>query len=333
MGSRETILQLLRDGNTVSGGELGRRLGMSRSAVWKAVDALRRDGYEIDAAPGRGYQLRAAPDILTEPEIRRFLGDVRVIGSTIACLDETGSTNADCKRMARRGAPNGAVVVADSQSAGRGRMGRSFQSPKGKGIYMSALLYPEIPTENLLSLTPLVGVSVCAAVERVCGVRPGLKWPNDPVLNGKKVCGILTEASMEGESGRVACVVTGIGVNVAQEPGDFSPDVSAMATSLSWELGEPVSRPRLAAAMIEELDRAYAALCAGDLSAYLDAARRDCVNIGKRVQLLSPDGRREEADAVGLDGRFGLIARGADGAERVIRAGEVSVRGLYGYIE
>ena len=333
MGSRETILQLLRGGNTVSGGELSRRLGLSRSAVWKAVDALRRDGYDIDAAPGRGYRLRAAPDALTEPEIRRFLGAVRVIGGAITCLGETGSTNADCKRMAAQGAPNGAVVVADAQSAGRGRMGRGFQSPKGKGIYLSALLCPELPPERLLPLTALAGESVCAAVERVCGARPGLKWPNDPVLNGKKVCGILTELSMEGESGRVAHVVIGIGVNVGQAPGDFSPDVAAMATSLSWELGEPVSRPQLAAAIIEELDKAYAALCAGDLSAYLDAARRDCVNIGRRVQLLSPDGRREEAEAVGLDGRFGLVVRGAGGAERVVRAGEVSVRGMYGYVE
>ena len=212
-------------------------------------------------------------------------------------------------------------------------MNRNFQSPKDKGIYLSALLYPDLSPENLLPLTSLAGICVCAAVERVCGVRPGLKWPNDPVLNGKKVCGILTELSMEGESGRVAYVITGIGVNVGQTPGDFSPDVSAMATSLSWELGQPVSRPRLAAAMIEELDKAYDALRCGDLSEYLAACRRDCVTLGKRVQLLSPDGRRETAEAVGLDERFGLIVRDASGAERVIRAGEVSVRGMYGYVE
>ena len=333
MNSRETILKLLRDGAIVSGGELSRRLGLSRSAVWKAVDSLRRDGYDIDAAPGRGYQLRAAPDLLTETEVRRFLGPVGVIGREIVCLDEIDSTNSECKRLAARGAPNGAVVIANCQTAGRGRMNRNFQSPKDKGIYLSALLYPDLSPENLLPLTSLAGICVCAAVERVCGVRPGLKWPNDPVLNGKKVCGILTELSMEGESGRVAYVITGIGVNVGQTPGDFSPDVSAMATSLSWELGQPVSRPRLAAAMIEELDKAYDALRCGDLSEYLAACRRDCVTLGKRVQLLSPDGRRETAEAVGLDERFGLIVRDASGAERVIRAGEVSVRGMYGYVE
>ena len=333
MNSRETILKLLRDGAVVSGGELSRRLGLSRSAVWKAVDSLRRDGYDIDAAPGRGYQLRAAPDLLTETEVRRFLGPVDIIGREIVCLDEIDSTNSECKRMAARGAPNGAVVIANGQTAGRGRMNRSFQSPKDKGIYFSVLLYPDLSPENLLPLTSLAGICVCAAVERVCGARPRLKWPNDPVLNGKKVCGILTELSMEGESGRVAYVITGIGVNVGQAPGDFSPDVAAMATSLSWELGQPVSRPRLAAAMIEELDKAYSALRCGDLSEYLAACRRDCVTLGKRVQLLSPDGRRETAEAVGLDERFGLIVRDASSAERVIRAGEVSVRGMYGYVE
>lgn len=333
MSSRESVLEALRDGKIVSGGELSRRFGLSRSAIWKAVSGLRRDGYDIDAAPGRGYQLRAAPDALTEFEIRRFLGPTRTIGRTLISFDETASTNADCKRLAREGAEQGTVVVANCQTAGRGRMNRGFQSPKDKGIYMSVLLYPEAPPEELFPLTSLAGICVCSAVERVCGIRPGLKWPNDPVLNGKKLCGILTELSMEGESGRVACLIIGIGVNASQGPDDFSPDVAQIATSLAWELQRPISRPALTAAMIEELDRAYSALTRRDLSAYLELARRDCVNIGKRVQLISPDGSREEADAIGLDERFGLIVRDASGAERVIRSGEISVRGLYGYIE
>jgi BirA family biotin operon repressor/biotin-[acetyl-CoA-carboxylase] ligase len=175
-------------------------------------------------------------------------------------------------------------------------------------------------------------VAVCAAVERVCGVRPGLKWPNDPVLGNRKLCGILTELSLEGETGRLQYLVVGIGVNVLQTEADFSPEVAELATSLAMALGRPVSRPALAAALIEELDRLYRDLKAGDLTEYLAAYRRDCVNLGRQVQLLSPAGR-ETATALDIDPEFGLVVRGADGERRTIRSGEVSVRGLYGYVE
>lgn len=332
--SRETVLALLRaqGGEFLSGEEISGRLGLSRTAVWKAVDALRREGYEIEARAGLGYRLTGTPDALTEPEIRSFLEETAVVGRELQCFDEIDSTNNYAKRIALSGAPDGTVIVADCQTAGRGRMDRSFQSPKGKGIYLTALLRPELPPERLLPVTALAGVAVCAAVERVCGVRPGLKWPNDPVLGSRKLCGILTELSVEAETGRVQYLVLGIGVNVLQTAEDFTPEVAEMATSLAMALGRPVSRPALAAALIEELDRLYTALRAGDLSEYLAAYRRDCVNLGKAVQLISPAGR-ETVTAVGIDGDFGLVVRGADGEERAVRSGEVSVRGLYGYVE
>ena len=333
MSSREDVLSLLRAGDQfLSGQELSRRLGLSRAAVWKAVDALRREGYEIEARTGLGYRLTAAPDALTEPEIRSFLGETAVVGRELRCFDELDSTNNYLKTQTA--APDGTAAVADSQTAGRGRMDRSFQSPKGRGIYLSVLLRPPLPPERLLPVTALAGVAVCAAVERVCGVRPGLKWPNDPVLNGKKLCGILTEMSLEAETGRVQSLVLGIGVNVGQGPEDFSPEVREMATSLLQALGQPVSRPRLTAALLEELDRAYAALLAGDLSAYLAAYRRDCVNLGKTVQLIPfGGGERETAQAVDVDGEFSLVIRGSGGRERTVRSGEVSVRGLWGYAD
>ena len=327
---REEILTALGDGTAVSGEELSRRLGVSRTAVWKAVDALRRDGYGIDARTGQGYRLVSTPDLLTETEIRRFLGKTEIVGRTLACFSEIDSTNTYLKGL-EQGA-DGTVAVADCQTAGRGRMGRNFQSPRGKGIYLSALLRPDLPPERLLPVTAMAGVAVCDAVERRCGVRPGLKWPNDPVLGGRKLCGILTEVSLEGESGRVQSLVIGIGINVSQGEGDFSPEVAPMATSLVRELGRPVSRPALSAALIEELDRLYAALRSGDVSAYLAACRRDCVTLGRRVQLLSPEGK-ETAEAVGLDEQFGLVVRYEDGKQRTVRAGEVSVRGLYGYTD
>ena len=333
MSSREAVLSLLRnEGAFLSGEEISRRLGLSRTAVWKAVDVLRREGYEIEARTGLGYRLAAAPDALTEPEIRSFLGETAVVGRELRCFDELDSTNNYLKTQTA--APDGTAAVADSQTAGRGRMDRSFQSPKGRGIYLSVLLRPPLPPERLLPVTALAGVAVCAAVERVCGVRPGLKWPNDPVLNGKKLCGILTEMSLEAETGRVQSLVLGIGVNVGQGPEDFSPEVREMATSLLQALGQPVSRPRLTAALLEELDRAYAALLAGDLSAYLAAYRRDCVNLGKTVQLIPfGGGERETAQAVDVDGEFSLVIRGSGGRERTVRSGEVSVRGLWGYAD
>lgn len=332
MRQEEVLTLLRREEGFLSGEELSRRLGQSRAAVWKAVEALRRDGYEIEARTGRGYRLAAAPDILTEAEIRSFLGKTRRIGRALRCFDELDSTNNYLK--SQTDAADGLAVTADSQTAGRGRMDRSFQSPKGSGIYLSVLLRPSLPPDRLPPVTALAGVAVCAAVERVCGVRPGLKWPNDPVLEGKKLCGILTEASLEAETGRLQSMVLGIGVNVAQRPEDFSPEVREVAISLLQVLGRRVSRPQLTAALLEELDRAYAALLSGDLSEYLAAYRRDCVNLGKSVQLIPfGGGERETAEAVGVDEEFNLVVRRADGGERTVRSGEVSVRGLWGYTE
>jgi BirA family biotin operon repressor/biotin-[acetyl-CoA-carboxylase] ligase len=322
----------VRSGEFVSREELSGQLGLSRTAVWKAVDALRREGYDIQARTGLGYRLNGAPDALTEPEIRHFLGKTAVVGRELHCFDEIDSTNTYAKKIALTGAADGTVVVADCQTAGRGRMDRSFQSPKGKGIYLTVLLRPDLPPERLLPVTALTGVAVCKAIEEVCGARPGLKWPNDPVLGNKKVCGILTELSLEGESGRVQYLVVGIGINVSQTAADFTPEVAEMATSLAAALGRPVSRPALAAALIRALDRLYGDLKAGDLSEYLSVYRRDCVNLGKPVQLLSGEDR-ETVTAVGVDEDFGLVVRGADGTEKTVRSGEVSVRGLYGYVE
>ena len=228
-------------------------------------------------------------------------------------------------------AVDGTVVIAKHQTAGRGRLNRSFESPDGKGLYFSVLLKPEIPPERLVCITAMAGVAVCGAVERICNLRPGLKWPNDPVLRGRKLCGVLTELVMD-EAG-CPHVVLGIGVNVSQKAEDFSPEVAKLATSLEAELGKEVSFAALAAALIEELDQLYRALLKDDLEMYLAAYRRDCVNLGKTVQLIRPDGTRETAEALDIDEQFGLIVRMSDGSEQTVRAGEVSVRGLYGYLE
>ena len=194
MSVKEEVLACLEQekGAFIRGEALAQRLGVSRTAVWKAVDALRKEGYTIEARTGLGYRLAAAPDALTEAEIRNHLGPVDTVGRTLLCFDEIDSTNNYAKKLGMTGGQDGTVVTANCQTAGRGRMDRAFQSPRDKGIYLTALLRPDLPTERLMPVTALAGVAVCRAVEQVCGVRPGLKWPNDPVLNGKKLCGILT---------------------------------------------------------------------------------------------------------------------------------------------
>lgn len=332
--SRRTVLELLRqqEGAIISGEEISRQLGLSRAAVWKAVSALRREGYTVEARTGLGYRLVASPDALTEAEICRFLPSTDVVGRRLLCLGETDSTNTRAKELAMAGEPEGLVVVADCQTAGRGRMGRSFQSPPGKGIYLTALLRPHLPSEQLMSVTAMAGVAVCGAVEDVCGLSPGLKWPNDPVWNGRKLCGILTELSLEAETGSLQYLVVGIGINVLHGPEDFSPDVAAIATSVAMELGRPVSRPALAAALIVRLDRLRTDLVSGNTAAYWEEYCRRCVNLGQRVRLLSPAGE-ECGEAIDVDRDFGLVVRRDDGTVTTVRSGEVSVRGMYGYAE
>lgn len=265
-----------------------------------------------------------------EREIRQCLGQVGSIGRELVYLDVVDSTNTYIKRMAAQGAPNGTVVIANAQTAGRGRLDRSFQSPEGKGIYLSVLLRPEVPMERWATVTALAGVAVCDAVEEICGVRPGLKWPNDPVLGSRKLCGILTELVTDG-AGK-PCIVLGIGINVLQTASDFSPEVREIATSIAQELGRPVSRAALIASLIHGLERMNRAFCTGETADYLEAYRRDCVHLGKQVQLISGSAR-ETVEALSIDQDFGLVVRGADGAQWTVRSGEISVRGLYGYAE
>ena len=327
---RERVYQLLQErrGKFFSGQEISKRLGISRAAVWKSIDLLRRDGYVIDARTGLGYRLSAAPDVLVEREIRRFLQPDTVCPD-LRCLEEVDSTNSYLKREALQGAPHKTIATANLQTAGRGRRERSFVSPPGKGVYLSILLRPQLPPQSLLGATGMAAVAVCNAVERTAGIRPGIKWTNDLVLNGKKLCGILTELSVEGETGMAESLIIGAGVNVSHQAEDFGPEVAYIATSLAAE-GYPVSLAALAAAMIEEFYHLSDAL-GGDLSGWVDAYRKDCVTLGKQVQLLWTS-QQEEAEALDIHSQFGLIVRLPDGSERAVRTGEVSVRGMCGYL-
>lgn len=328
--SQQRVQEALQaaEGAYLSGQELSRDLGISRAAVWKAVEVLRRQGYDIEARTGRGYRLVGAPDLLTQETVERYLIRPR---DNFRVLSETDSTNSACRRLALEGAPDGTVVLADCQTAGRGRRGRSFQSPAGKGLFFSILWRPDCAPEQLLPLTALSAVAVCRAIRQVCGAQAQIKWPNDLVLSGRKLAGILTEMALEGESGHVSHVVVGIGVNVHQRLTDFDGEVAQIATSLDLALGGSVCRAQLAAALLEEMDILRREVLFAP-EKWLAEYRAACLNIGKTVQLIWGE-EREPAQALAVDDRYGLVVRHRDGQVETLRSGEVSVRGLYGYAE
>ena len=329
--SREKVLSLLLENPSqpLSGETMSRQLGVSRAAVWKAIEALRQEGYVITSAPNRGYRLESAPDRVREGELTGPLAGCRV-GDSLLCLDTIDSTNTECKRRAMSGAPDGLVILAEEQTGGRGRLGRTFQSPRGCGLYLSALLRPDLPPAEVVDFTAWVAVAVCDGIEEACGVRPRIKWTNDLVLNGKKLAGILTELGLESETNSLQYLVTGIGINVNHRPEDFGEDIRDIATSLAQELGRPVRRSVLAAEVIWAMDRMYAGF-PHTKQEYLEKYRADCMTPGHHVQLITPVSR-QEAFAVEIDDDFRLVVELPDGTRKALSTGEVSVRGMYGYV-
>ena len=255
-------------------------------------------------------------------------GKTKTVGKKVLWLEETDSTNLVCRRMAEQGEREGLAVLARAQSAGRGRRGRSFQSTKDLGMYLSVMLRPTQDMQTLSNMTAWVAVAVCRGVERACGVRPEIKWINDIILNGKKLGGILTELGLE--EGRIDHLVVGIGINVNHSREDFDPELRDMATSLALEMEEPPALPVLAAHIIMALDEMYAGF-PHNREEYLAEYRSGCVTTGKPVQIITP-ASREEARSLSIDEEFRLVVRMPDGSERALSAGEVSVRGMYGYL-
>lgn len=331
MALHEQVLALLKGREEpLSGEAVSAALGVSRAAVWKAVEVLRRQGYTISSAPRRGYRLTASPDLLSPGELSAALRG-RLLGRELVCLPEVDSTNDEAKRRAAAGAAEGLAVLADCQTGGKGRRGRSFVSPAGKGLYLSVLLRPSCSLEELMWLTSWTAVAVCDGIQAACGVRPGIKWTNDLVLSGKKLCGILTELSMEGESGALQYAVVGAGINLTQTDADFGPEVAPVAVSLAQALGSAPRRADLASAVLTALDGMYRAF-PREQSRYLERYRQDCLTLGRPVQILRGD-QVEQAFAEDIDENFALVVRYPSGRREHIHSGEVSVRGLFGYAE
>ena len=264
------------------------------------------------------------PDLNT---IRARLGDCPW---NVQVFEEVTSTNTLLKELARQGAPAGTVLVTDRQTAGRGRLGRSFLSPGGVGVYLSALIRPNCAPTALMHLTCAVAVAMCDAVENAFGFRPGIKWTNDLVVNGRKLGGILTELGLDPKTGMVDHAILGIGINCGQIETDFDGNIRSMATSVRMVTGQNASRERLIAEMVKALEAMDKALLTSP-AAILERYRADCITLGQDVSILRGDEIRH-GRALDIDAEGGLIVRYDSGETGTVTSGEVSVRGLYGYI-
>lgn len=318
----EKLLALLRQGDRPhSGEEMSRTLGVSRTMVWKLIASLRERGYRISAAPRRGYRLVEEPDLL---EAGRF---VRAGGESVVCLETVDSTNNECKRRAFQGAPDGLAVLAATQTGGRGRRGRGFASQPG-GLYLSMVLRPALAPQEVAPITAWVAVATAKAVEDVTGLRPGVKWPNDLILSGRKLCGILTELALVGETGELDYLVVGIGVNLSQTQEDWGPELGQIAISLGQALPEPPRRDAMAQALLRRLDELRRDF-PSHARPYLDYYREHCVNLGKTVRIIGVNGE-EEGFADGVSDTFALLLQMPDGSRRALTSGEVSIRNVEG---
>lgn len=327
--SRKTeVLQLLRDsGEYVSGQQICESFGISRTAVWKIIGQLKEEGYQIEAVQNKGYFLASSPDVLSLSELESRM-KTRTAGRRLLYFDVTDSTNTEAKRQAEGGAPNGLLVVADAQVQGKGRRGRSWEAPAGVNIYMSLLLRPSFLPDQASMVTLVMALSVAQAITAISGLKAEIKWPNDIVVNKRKVVGILTELTMETDY--IQHLVCGVGINVNQN--EFPEFIAENATSLYRESGRTFSRAQLIALTMERFETNYEIFCrGGDMSELMAAYNELLVNRQAQVRVLDPKGEYEGV-ALGINNMGELLVKKADGTMEAVYAGEVSVRGIYGYV-
>ncbi len=325
---KEEILRLLRSADGyISGQELCNRFGVSRTAVWKAINQLKEAGYEIEAQQNKGYKLMAAPDLMTEAEIKSLM-HTDWVAKEVLYFDTIDSTNTKAQELAEKGYPSGTLVVADKQESGKGRRGRSWVSPSGTGIFMTLMIKPDINPNNASMLTLVAALAVAKAITSVTGEEALIKWPNDIVVNSKKVCGILTE--MNAQFDYINHIVVGIGINVHNE--SFPEEISQMASSLMIEAGgKRFHRAQIIAETMSYFEQYYETfLKTQDLSALVREYDELLVNRNKSVRVLDP---KEPFDgkAMGITPKGELIVDTWE-SRKLVSSGEVSVRGIYGYV-
>ncbi|HOQ06343.1 MAG TPA: biotin--[acetyl-CoA-carboxylase] ligase [Clostridiales bacterium] len=364
---RYEILKLLKEAGSdyVTGVDIGTRFGISRSAVWKHINELRSEGYEIESAPNLGYRLLSGSGRLNPFEIMNGLG-TRTAGCEVVWFDEITSTNTHAAKLAAEGCSEGMTVVAGMQTHGKGRLGRSWESPGGKGIYLSVVLRPPMAPPETPVLTLAAAVATVRAIYAATGIRTGIKWPNDIIFNGRKISGILLE--MNSEADRVNYIILGIGINYSQTEEDFPPELRDRAVSVLSASGgripgraEPDGRENgpggpentpgarkntqyaqknsydgdagrlsLIRTLLREIDNIYHDILSGKTGEILDEWRRFSVTLGKEVRF-SLRNAEYTGKAVDITENGSLLVDCSDGVRRELLSGEISVRGIFGY--
>lgn len=318
MSLKADILNVLEKntGTYLSGQNLADSFGVSRNSVWKAINQIKNDGYIIDSIPNKGYCLSCKSDVLSAEKIYGLLSDKAKI-LNIFCYETIDSTNNEAKRMIADGIKEPALIIANEQTNGRGRLGRSFYSPKSTGAYMSFIFHPDLELSDAVSVTTATSVAVVCAIEKLTNIKPQIKWVNDIYIGTKKVCGILTEAVTSFEVGSAHSIVVGIGINTTTER--FPSDIESIATSLNLS---NLSRNALIAAVADEMVN----ICS-DLSdkSYIKSYREHSLIIGKNIDFYK-NNVKYSGTAVDIDDKGGLIVKHKNGDTEILQSGEVTIR-------
>ncbi|MCA0385169.1 MAG: biotin--[acetyl-CoA-carboxylase] ligase [Firmicutes bacterium] len=324
---KEKILKLLNENGAVylSGEQVSQILGISRTAVWKHIKALKAAGYEIESISNKGYRLKSASSDLDALALKMMINQTNVVKAGYY-FEQIDSTNQEAKRHALSGQRVNQLFVADEQTAGRGRLGRTWASQRKEGLWFSLLLYPEIQPEQASTLTLVAASAMSKAIEKTTGLDVGIKWPNDLILGRKKVCGILTE--MSAEINHLHYVIVGIGTNLGQMT--FDDALKDKATSIRAE-GKSITAKALLEAFLETFEQDYNRFCQQDISGVIEEQKKRSVTIGRRV-CITRGNEQLEAEAIDIDNEGKLVVRFDDGSVTALFSGEISVRGINGYV-
>jgi len=320
---RETIIDLLKESHGyLSGTEMASLLGVTRAAVWKAIGLLKKDGYVIEALPAKGYLLVKSPDLCIA-DIKRIVSpETKKIGNDLFFYDSIPSTNMVAMELASKGCPDGTVVISDAQTAGKGRLGRSWISPPGKNLYLSIILRPALSPRDATALTLLAAVACTSAIRSATSLAASIKWPNDLIVGQRKLGGILTE--IKADIDHIIYAIVGIGINVNLNAEDMPEEIKAIATSIFVETGGHFSRSDLAGAILLEFDKWYGHLLRKGKKVVADEWLTLSSTIGKRVRAAAVN-QTFEGVAEGIDDDGLLILKLNDGTYHKMSAGDVSI--------